>query len=66
MLKEFTLGLDGHSLRAHRYFPEELPLITTWLDEINKDGNLYKVTYDDGSFEYLNEHNPKLKELNTL
>ena len=63
MLKEFTEGYDGHSLRANKYFPDELPKIQEWLTELNKEGNLYKVTYDDGSFEYLNEHNPKLKEL---
>ena len=28
--------------------------------EIN---GLVFVTYDDGSFEYINEHNPRLKEL---
>lgn len=63
MLKEFTKGLDGHSLRANKYFPDELPKIQEWLTELNKEGNLYKITYDDGSFEYLNEHNPKLKEI---
>ena len=26
-------------------------------------GKVYKVTYDDGSVEYLNEHNPKLIKL---
>jgi DNA polymerase-1 len=63
MLRVYTDGYDGHCLRTLRYFPDEVPKITQWLGEVNMEGNLYKITYDDGSFEYLNEHNPKLKEL---
>ena len=62
MLKVYTDNYDGHSLRTLRYFPDEMPKITRWLDEVNKEGKLYKVTYDNGSFEYFNEHNLKLKE----
>lgn len=40
-----------------------MPDITAQLDEIHKEGKAYKVTYDDGSVEYLNEQNPKLIKL---
>ena len=40
-----------------------MPDITAQLDEIHKEGKVYKVTYDDGFVEYLNEHNPKLIKL---
>jgi hypothetical protein len=39
-----------------------MPDITAQLEEIKKEGKVYKVTHDDGSVEYLNEFNPKLKE----
>ena len=55
-------GYDGHCLRAFTYFKEEMPDIQAQLDEIHKEGKVYKVTKDDGSVEYLNEFNPKLKE----
>ena len=58
-----TGGFDGHCLRAYSYFSDQMPDITAELDEIKKDGEVYKVTMDDGSILYLNEHNPKLKEL---
>ena len=40
-----------------------MPDITAQLDEIEKEGKIFKVTYDDGSVEFLNENNPKLKEI---
>jgi hypothetical protein len=55
-------GYDGHCLRAFTYFKEEMPDIQAQLDEIHQEGKVYKVTKDDGSVEYLNEFNPKLKE----
>ena len=39
-----------------------MPDITEQLDEVHKEGKLFKVTHNDGIVEYLNEHNPKLKE----
>lgn len=39
-----------------------MPDIQAQLDEIHKEGKVYKVTKDDGSVEYLNEFNPKLME----
>jgi len=62
-LRVYTGGYDGHCLRAYSYFSDQMPDITAELDEIKKDGEVYKVTMDDGSILYLNEHNPKLKEL---
>ena len=61
-LKTYTDGYDGHCLRAYSYWKELMPDITEQLDEVHKEGKLFKVTHDDGTVEYLNEHNPKLKE----
>ena len=62
-LKVYTDEYDGHCLRAYSYWKNLMPDITAQLDEIHKEGKVYKVTYDDGSIEYLNEHNPKLIKL---
>ena len=65
-LKVYTDEYDGHCLRAYSYWKNLMPDITTQLDEIHKEGKVYKVTYDDGSVEYLNEHNPKLIKLRRI
>lgn len=62
-LKVYTDHYDGHCLRAFSYWPEKMPDIQNQVDEVNKEGKTYKVTYEDGTVEYLNEHNPKLKEI---
>lgn len=62
-LKVYTDEYDGHCLRAYSYWTSLMPDITAKLDEIHKEGKVYKVTYDDGSVEYLNENNPKLIKL---
>ena len=62
-LKVYTDEYDGHCLRAYSYWKNLMPNITAQLDEIHKEGKVYKVTNDDGSVEYLNEHNPKLIKL---
>ena len=62
-LKVYTDEYDGHCLRAYSYWKNLMPDITAQLDEIHKEGKVYKVTHDDGSVEYLNEHNPKLIKL---
>ena len=62
-LKVYLELYDGHCLRAYSYWKNLMPDITAQLDEIHKEGKVYKVTYDDGSVEYLNEHNPKLIKL---
>lgn len=62
-LKVYTDEYDGHCLRAYSYWKNLMPDITAQLDEIHKEGKVYKITYDDGSVEYLNEHNPKLIKL---
>ena len=62
-LKVYTDEYDGHCLRAYSYWKNLMPDITAQLDEIHKEGKVYKVTNDDGSIEYLNEHNPKLIKL---
>ena len=61
-LKVYTDGYDGHCLRAYHYWSNEMPDITAQLEEIKKEGKIFKVTKDDGTIEYLNEFNPKLKE----
>lgn len=65
-LKVYTDEYDGHCLRAYSYWKNLMPDITAQLDEIHKEGKVYKVTYDDGSVEYLNEHNPKLIKLRKI
>ena len=62
-LKVYTEGYDGHCLRAYSYWPELMPDINKSLEEIHKEGKIFKVTLDDGTVEYLNEHNPKFKEI---
>lgn len=61
-LKVYLQHFDGHCLRSYSYFKDQMPDITAQLEEIKKEGKVYKVTHDDGSVEYLNEFNPKLKE----
>lgn len=58
-----TESYDGHCLRAYAYFHDQMPDIKSQMEEVKKEGKLYKVIYEDGTIEYLNEHNPKLKEL---
>lgn len=65
-LKVYTDEYDGHCLRAYSYWKNLMPDITAQLDEIHKEGKVYKVTYDDGSIEYLNENNPKLIKLRRI
>lgn len=65
-LKVYTDEYDGHCLRAYSYWKNLMPDITAQLDEIHKEGKVYKVTYDDGSVEYLNEYNPKLIKLRRI
>ena len=65
-LKVYTDEYDGHCLRAYSYWKNLMPDITAQLDEIHKEGKVYKVTHDDGSVEYLNEHNPKLIKLKRI
>lgn len=55
-------GYDSHCLRSFYYFREQMQDIEEQLKEIKKEGKVYKVTHDDGTIEYLNENNPKLKE----
>lgn len=62
-LKVYTDEYDGHCLRAYSYWTALMPDITAQLDEVHKEGKIYKVTYDDDSVEYLNENNPKLIKL---
>ena len=61
-LKVYLDGYDGHALRSFAYWSNKMPDIQAELDEVRKDGKVYKVTHDDGTIEYLNENNPKLKE----
>ena len=66
-LKVYLDHYDGHSLRAFSYWKDKMPDIEEQLNEINQEGKVYKVTFDDGSVKYFNEHNPEfisLKEQN--
>ena len=61
-LKVYTDGYDSHSLRAYSFFTDELQDITEQLNEVKKEGKIYKITLDSGEILYLNENSPKLKE----
>jgi len=62
-LKVYSDGYDGHCLRTYHYWTSKMPDIEKQLEEVRKEGKVFKVTHDDGTIEYLNENNPKLKEL---
>ena len=62
-LRVYTDGFDGHCLRAFTYFESKMPDIKEQLDEIKKEGKIYKVIFDDGSIKYFNENNPRLKDI---
>ena len=58
-LKVYTDHYDGHCLRAYSYFPEQMPDITSQLEEVHKEGRVYRVTLDSGEVKYFNENNPE-------
>ena len=62
-LKVYLEGYDSHCLRSFAYWSHKMPDIQAELDEIKKEGKVYKVTMGDGSVKYYNEHNPELIEL---
>lgn len=62
-LKVYLDHYDGHCLRAYSYFSDKMPDITQQLNEINKEGRIFKVTMDDGSVKYYNEFNPEFIHL---
>ena len=62
-LKVYIDHYDGHCLRAYSYFKEKMPDITAELDEIKKEGRVFKVTLDSGEVRYYNEFNPEFIEL---
>lgn len=61
-LKVYLEGYDSHCLRSFAYWSHKMPDIQAELDEVRKEGKVYRVTHDDGTIEYLNENNPKLQE----
>lgn len=56
-------GYDSHCLRSFAYWSHKMPDIQAELDEVRKEGKVYKVTMNDGSVKYYNEHNPELIKL---
>lgn len=54
---------DGHCLRAYSYYKHLMPDITKKLEYLDKGGKFYKVTYDDGSVDYLSEFDETFKNL---
>ena len=62
-LKVYLEHFDGHSLRANSYFSDKMPDIQTELEEINKEGKVFKVTLDSGEVKYYNEYNPEFIQL---
>ena len=62
-LKVYLEHFDGHSLRANSYFSDKMPDIQAELEEINKEGKVFKVTLDSGEVKYYNEYNPEFIQL---
>ena len=62
-LMVYTDGYDGHCLRASTMFLDRMPDIKKQLNEINKEGKVFKVILEDGSIKYYNEFNPDLIKL---
>ena len=64
-LMVYTDGYDGHCLRASSMFLNKMPDIKEQLEEIKKEGKIYKTLLEDGTIKYYNEFNSefiKLKE----
>lgn len=62
-LKVYTDGYDGHCLRAYSYWKDKMPDIEHQLSVINKEGKAFKVTFDDGTIKYFNEHDSEFISL---
>lgn len=62
-LKVYTDGYDGHCLRAYSYWKDKMPDIEHQLSVINKEGKVFKVTFDDGTIKYFNEHDSEFISL---
>ena len=54
-IKIYTRGFDGHSIRAHRYFKNEMPDIEYQLSFLDQPGKFYEVILEDGIVEYIHE-----------
>lgn len=60
--KVYTDGFDGHSYRAYAYWGNQMPLVQAALQKCKGARQLYKVTLEDGSVEYLPESDPLVME----
>ena len=59
----FKDGIDGHSLNAIAYFPDEMPDIVEKLKYFEEEGLEYvKVTMEDGSVEYFCTKDPEYND----
>lgn len=56
-LKVYTDGYDGHSLRAHSYFGDQMPDI-----QIFDSGKAFKVIFEDGTEEIFHESQPGMEK----
>ena len=62
-LKVYLDHYDGHCLRAYAYMADQMPDITDDLNEVKKEGKVFKVTLDNGLVKYYNEFNPEFIKL---
>lgn len=62
-LKVYLDHYDGHCLRAYAYMADQMPDITTDLNEIKKEGKVFRVTLDNGLVKYYNEFNSEFIKL---
>jgi DNA polymerase-1 len=62
-IQVYTQGYDGHCLRAHAYFSDQMPDLVYDLAKVDIPGKLFRVTHNDGTEEYFHETDPEFQEL---
>mgnify|MGYP000913002253 CR=1 FL=1 len=62
-LKVYIEGYDGHCLRAYQYWSHLMPDITQELENVRKEGRVFKVILDSGEVKILNEFDPEFIKL---
>ena len=61
-VKVYTDGYDGHSIRSVAYFGKQMPDIMQELEEVRKEGRVFKVSLSSGETKYYNEYSPIIQE----
>ena len=58
-LAVYKADLDSHSWNALGYWPEEMNEIKAAVDKADVGGKFYKLTYADGTIDYIHESDPR-------